>query len=108
MKSLTRRNALTFSVLAVASTLAGCSRAGAEKTPGQSVTMDQLPEAVKKTILTQSAGANVRQIDKVQFRGKPVYEAHIDANGATREVRIAEDGKLVSKRASEDDDDDDD
>lgn len=73
----------------------------------ETVTLDQLPAAVRATLENEAKGGTIDEIEKETEDGKVVYEAEITKNGKTYEVEIAEDGTLISSEADDDDDDDD-
>ena len=65
---------------------------------GGSVKLDQLPAAVKATIVKEAGTAKIEKVEKEAEPGKPVvYEAKWElAEDHDREVTVAEDGKLLS------------
>jgi len=83
------------------------------------VTLDQVPAAVKATILKEAKGAKIKELEKEVKKGKVVYEAEFIADGKEIEIKVAPDGKLLEREVEdeehrekegrhEDDDDDDD
>jgi uncharacterized membrane protein YkoI len=68
------------------------------------MTLDQLPAAVRKTMEEQAAGNKLEEIEKEVEEGKTVYEAEVKIDGKDYEISVAEDGKLISKKAEEEDD----
>ncbi|MGD8240889.1 MAG: PepSY domain-containing protein, partial [Armatimonadota bacterium] len=83
----------------------------------ENLTLEQLPAAVKATILKAAHGGKIKEIELENEGGKPVYEAEILIE---LEVKVAPDGTLLSKkvegagkpraheaRAHDDDDEDD-
>lgn len=99
----------TMTIAACAATsavLAACDRGEDERNePRQTASMEQVPPAVKATLTAQAGGAAIGPIERVGHKGPAVYEAHLDANGKQREVRVAEDGKLLPAESTRDDDD---
>ena len=73
----------------------------------EKVTIDQVPEAVKKTILKEANGAKITEIEKETKGDKIVYEAEFVVGGKEVEIEIAPDGKLLGREVEDDDDDDD-
>jgi hypothetical protein len=74
----------------------------------EKVAVEQLPSLVKATLLKEVGSGTIVDLVR-QTKGSTVtYEADFKLNGATWELRIAEDGKVVSKQLEDDDDDDDD
>ena len=74
----------------------------------EEVTLDQVPAAVKATILKEAAGAKIREIERETKDGKTVYEAEFLVDGKEVEVKIAPDGTLLGRHPEEQGDDDDD
>ena len=72
----------------------------------EEVSIDQVPAAVKATILREAKGAAIKEIEKETKDGKTVYEAEFVAGGKEIEIKVSADGTLL-KREVEDDDDDD-
>ncbi len=67
---------------------------------GEKTIFRDLPEAVKKTVLTQKGHRDVRKIEKFTHDGKTIYEVRIDRKqGADKVVFIGEDGSLVTDTA---------
>jgi len=61
----------------------------------EAVTMEQLPAAVKKTVLEVSKGVKLRGLTREVEAGKTFYEAELDVNGRTRDVIMDESGAIV-------------
>lgn len=61
------------------------------------VSMDQVPAAVKTTLLREAEGVNIATVDKETSEGKTIYEADAVIGGTLYEIKVAEDGKLISK-----------
>lgn len=72
----------------------------------EQVSIDQVPAAVKDTILAQ--GGTVKEIERENENGQAVYEADVIIDGQKIEVKVADDGKLLGKEADDEDDDKDD
>jgi hypothetical protein len=71
------------------------------------VTLDSLPSNVRRTLAREATGGKVLEVER-QTRGNTTqYEADVRLDGATYEVLIAADGKLLHKTLDDDDDDDD-
>ena len=72
------------------------------------VTLKQVPEAVRKTILKEAGKNKIEEIEEVSKDGKVIYyEAEWEADGKDIEIKVAPNGKLLSKEVDEDDDDED-
>ncbi len=54
-----------------------------------------LPSAVEKTVVAESAGATIKGFNKEQEDGKTLYEAEMMVNGHTKDVLIDAGGKVV-------------
>jgi uncharacterized membrane protein YkoI len=61
----------------------------------ETVTLEQVPAAVKTTILKESAGGEIKEIEVETERGKTFYEAEFVRNGKTIEIKVAPDGTLL-------------
>ena len=72
------------------------------------LTIDQVPPAVKATILKESGGAAVDEIAKESEDGKTVYTAEFMVGKDKYEASIAADGTLLKKKLENDKKDDDD
>lgn len=95
--------------MAVLAALPSCAREAAqiEKDREQTVTIDQVPPAVRAAILKEAGKNQVREIEKEIKGGKTVYEAEWAAGGKQIEIKVAEDGTLIGREEGKDDDDDD-
>lgn len=82
----------------------GCKGEKTEK----KVTLDQVPAAVKDTILKEAGGNKITEIEEETKDGVTTYEAEWKADGKEIEIKVAADGKLLKKEVEDDDDDDDD
>jgi starvation-inducible outer membrane lipoprotein len=65
------------------------------------VPFDQLPASVKATIQREAEGVSIATVDKETEDGKVTYEADAVISGTPYEIRVAEDGKLISKAIDE-------
>lgn len=70
------------------------------------ISLDQVPAAVKATILKQAGGNKIKEIEVETRGGKKTYEAEWVADGKEIEIKVAADGKLLGKQVEEEDDDD--
>jgi len=61
------------------------------------VSIDQVPEAVKATILAESRGAPIKEIECEKWKGRTIYEAEWIVNGQEVEIKVAPDGTLLKK-----------
>jgi len=70
------------------------------------LTIDQVPEAVRLTILSAAGGGQILAIERESNAGSVVYKAELRINGVDVEIRIAEDGSLLSPEIDNQDDED--
>ena len=102
-------------IVTLALALAGCKNmewGGDDDDHGvkeQSVTMDEVPVAVRTTLMKEAGDGKVQEIDKQMWRGKTVYEADVlMGNQQKWEIAVREDGQLLRKMLDEETDDEDD
>ncbi len=74
----------------------------------QEVSIDEVPEAVKATILKEAAGAEIKEVEMEIEDGKTIYEAEVIVDGQEVEIKVAADGTLLGKEVEDEDDEDDD
>jgi uncharacterized membrane protein YkoI len=67
----------------------------------EKVTLDQVPAAVKATILKESAGSEIKEVEFETEGGKTVYEAEFVRAGKTVEIKVAPDGTLLETEEKE-------
>ena len=87
----------------------GCATLSAEEaqeSKEEKVKLEDCPKAVQDTIKKAAAGGKIEEIEKETENGKAVYEADVVIDGDEYEVKVAEDGKLLSKKQENEDDDD--
>jgi uncharacterized membrane protein YkoI len=73
----------------------------------EKVKVENVPAAVRTTIDEQSAGGAVEDIARESEDGKTIYEVDVKVGGKDYELKIAEDGKLISKKLDEDEEEKD-
>ena len=71
----------------------------------EEVSLDDVPAAVKATILKEAAGAEIEEVVKETEDGQTIYEAEFEADGKEIEIEVATDGTLLERETEEDDDD---
>jgi len=71
----------------------------------EGLTLDQVPEAVRATILREAAGAKITEIERETENGKTVFEADFLRDGQEIEIQVAPDGTLLGKEIEQEDDD---
>lgn len=74
----------------------------------EKVTIDQVPAAVKATILKEAGDNKITEIEKETKDGKTIYEAEWIVGDKKIEIKVAEDGTLLSKKTEDADEDKDD
>lgn len=74
---------------------------------GETVTLDKVPAAVKETIEKEAQGGKIKKVEREVKGEKTVYEAEVIIEGKEFEIKVAADGKLISKKQEDNDDDDD-
>ena len=74
----------------------------------EEVSLDEVPAAVKATILKEADGAEVEEVEKEIEDGKVVYEAEFEVDGQEVEIEVAEDGTLLSREIDDEDEEGDD
>ena len=68
-----------------------------EKENEQKIALSTMPPAVQRTIQDNLGGGTITETTKETKEGKTVYQAHIKKSGGEEvEVKVAEDGKLLS------------
>ena len=92
-------------VLASTLVVAGCNNmhkmsANGEEDEGDEVKVkfDDCPAPVKATLAKESNNATINTVDKEMKDGKTIYEADAMVNGQNWEIKVAEDGTLVTKK----------
>lgn len=77
--------------IAVASfVLAGCA------SNDHHVTLNDIPSAPRAAIEREAAGGTIEKVERETRKGMVVYEADIMVNGKKREVKVDENGRVVS------------
>jgi uncharacterized membrane protein YkoI len=72
----------------------------------QEVSIDQVPEAVKATILAEAKGGTIQEIEMETENGQTVYEAEVIIDGQETDIEVAANGTLLGKEAENDEDED--
>ncbi|GAI48767.1 unnamed protein product, partial [marine sediment metagenome] len=71
------------------------------------IAIDQVPEAVRKTILREAGKHKISEIEQETENGVTVYEVEWDEDGREIEIKVSADGKLLDKETEDDEDDED-
>lgn len=83
----------------ILTSLGACAHKGHKRDDAeQAVTMEQLPAPVAATLNLEAAGGKVTELEKEFKHGRSVYSADVEKDGKTWDIKIAEDGTLVSKK----------
>jgi uncharacterized membrane protein YkoI len=70
------------------------------------VALNDLPQAVQDTVTNEAKGGEIGEIEKEEEGGKVVYDVDVKIEGKKFELKIADDGTLLKKKADEDKDGD--
>ncbi|MBN2559608.1 MAG: PepSY-like domain-containing protein [Phycisphaerae bacterium] len=73
----------------------------------EEVSLDEVPAAVKATILKEAKGAAITEVERESSKGKTFYEAEWVEGGKEVEIKVAADGTLLGREVEEEDEDDD-
>src|SRR5437660_5687779 len=73
----------------------GSLLAGAASAQEKKIKRSDLPPAVEKTVVAQSAGATIRGFSAEKEKGQTLYEVAMTVNGHSKDVSMAADGSIV-------------
>ena len=59
---------------------------------------DEVPAAARAALEREAGGATINTVDKEMSGGKTVYETDVMMNGTNWEIKVDENGKLLSKK----------
>jgi hypothetical protein len=79
----------------VALVAGGLLLAGTASAQEKKIKRSDLPPAVEKTVVAQSAGATIRGFSSEVENGQTLYEAEMMVNGHSKDVLMAADGTVV-------------
>ena len=71
------------------------------------VAIDEVPPAVKATLLAQAQGGVINEIEMDTEDGQIVYEAEVVIDGREVDIEVAADGTFLGTEADDEDDDED-
>lgn len=71
----------------------------------EKVSLDQLPRAVKATILAEAKGGTIREIEREREGDRIVYEAEVVIDGRQFDVEVSADGTLLGVEPEDEDGD---
>lgn len=86
-------------ISAIGLCILGCSSSEKDEV---SLTLEQVPAAVRATINKEAAGSQITEIERELEDGKTVYTAEISKDGKEEELTIAPDGRLISRELEDD------
>lgn len=69
----------------------------------QKIAFAQVPEAAQKTLSEQAQGNKIDSVDKEMDNGKTVYEADVMIDGKNHEIKVDDNGNLVSNKLDNED-----
>ena len=96
-------------IVGVCAALSVSAIAGNGKKTEKDIAIGEVPEAARATILREAGDNKIKEVEEVSRDGQVIYyEAEWDADGKEIEIKVAPDGKLLSKEIEDDDDDGDD
>ena len=72
----------------------------------KTLSVDQVPAAVKATILEQAGTGTVKEIELETEDGQVIYEAEVVIDGQEKDVKVAADGTVLSQKVDDDDEED--
>jgi hypothetical protein len=70
----------------------------------QKVSIDQVPAAVKATIMNEAGKGTVKEIEQETKDGKTIYGADLIIDGKKFEIKVSSDGKLIDKQEEDEKD----
>lgn len=91
---------LAVGVIGVTATLLAC----AEKVQERDVTLEQVPPAVKATVLKEAGDHTILELEEVRLGEKIYYEAEWMEGDLEVEIQVAPDGTLRGRLTEEPDD----
>ena len=62
------------------------------------MSLDQVPAPVRATLTREANGATIKTVDKEEQHGKTIYETDVMSGGKNWEIKVDENGKLISKK----------
>jgi hypothetical protein len=76
--------------------------ASAEKSSGQTIMFNELPQPVQKTMRANAGEANLENIQKQNIKGQTCYQASFDKDNMKGKLTVAQDGSLLQFQQAED------
>lgn len=84
-----------MAVLTVISGFGPSALAGEDKE--KAITLDQVPDAVHKTLATYAQDSEVKKVEKSEEHDKKVFEFDIDQGGKKFELTLSKKGKFIGR-----------
>jgi uncharacterized membrane protein YkoI len=97
----TRKKQINFAVIIVTAfvvLIAGCNFFG-DNEQDQSITMEDLPVAVKLLAEKETEGCKIKEVEKEIHDGEIIYAITYDQDGTEMEIEYTPEGKLISKES---------
>jgi len=69
------------------------------------VSLEELPEAVRATLMEEAPNAEIKELEKETEDGREQYAADVVIDGQLFDIEIAPDGTLLQKELEDEDDD---
>jgi len=69
------------------------------------VSLEELPEAVRATLMEEAPNAEIKELEKETEDGREQYAADVVIDGQLFDIEIAPDGTLLQKEPEDEDDD---
>ena len=83
-----------WAVVLLGSLALGCSHNKSE----EKMTLDEVPPAVRSTMMQEAGGAKIGTIDKEEKNGKTIYETDVMSGGKNWEIKVDAAGNVISKK----------
>ena len=74
---------------------------GEKEVEGKEITLDKAPKAVQETILKVAGTNEVKDIEVITKGDETIYKAEWTENGKEIDLKVAPDGKIISKESEE-------
>lgn len=66
--------------------------------PDDNMKLEDLPKAVRDTVVREIKDGKITEIDREDERGKKYFEIEFTQNNKRYEIHVAEDGKLLKRK----------
>lgn len=105
---MTKKHKKLFSIVMIIGVLITAATFAGKSYYEQEVTLDQVPDAAKATILKEAGDGDIKKIERELELGQIIYEATVVIDGKRIEIEVASDGTLQVEDENDDDDTEDD